>query len=116
MTHKILIIEDDEILSDLFVEYLSTKGFTTIIAKTENEAISNFTSDLDMCIFDLTTENIKASELVNKFNEIVSGMPFIYLHAGSFPNEIKLSGVDETLKRPFNMGDIETAINNIYSK
>ena len=116
MTHKILIVEEDEILSGLFVEYLSTKGFTIITAKTKSEAISNFNSDIDICIFDLTIKNINAFELINKFNEIISGMPFVYLFSGDFPNKINISDVDEKIKLPYNLEDINNAINNIYSK
>lgn len=116
MTHKILLIEDDSDLSSLFVEYLSTKGFKTIVSKTENEAISNFTSDLDMCIFDLATENINASDLIGKFNKIVSGMPFVFLYRNNFPTNINTSEIDEKLSLPFSMGDLLAAINRIYNK
>ena len=69
MTHKILLIEDDSNLSSLLVEYLSTKGFKTIVSKTENDAISNFTSDLDMCIINLPLDNINIQELIRKFDK-----------------------------------------------
>lgn len=115
MIPKLLLIEDDENLSNLFIEYLSPKGFKIIVSKTEDEAISEFSLDLDFCIFDLLTETINAPKLISKFKGIVRDMPFIYLYANSFPSEIKMKDIDKKLKKPFSLEDVFLAINKIYN-
>lgn len=100
---KVLIVDDDKSLLEIFKSLLSSMNYLVDIASTESEAISLFNNNydkvfIDYHMYDKTTEN-----LIKKVVAIY-GENNVYIVTGVTDNKtIKILnklGVSKTLKKP----------------
>jgi DNA-binding response OmpR family regulator len=104
VTDKILIIDDDPLLSELLSYNLETKGYTVLRAKDGKEGLRQFEQGQpDLVLLDLTMPMLSGWEVCKRIRE-VSDIPIIMLTAQGSEDDIVRGldlGADDYLTKPF---------------
>ena len=79
---KILLLEDDEILSDSLIELLESEGFDVVHAKDGEDALQKtFEERFDLFLFDVNVPCIDGFELLKSLRDSDDKTPTIFLTA-----------------------------------
>jgi len=120
MSHKIVIVEDEEDLLDLIEYNLSKEGFDVIgflNTKTVDSLLEE--EDINLIIMDRNLPGIEGSEYIEKLRLNGIQTPVIYLSAKDKDSEIEegfLRGGDDYLTKPFNMKELILRIKSILKR
>lgn len=118
MTKSIYIVEDNEKLCKLFVDYFQNKynvNFSTTgeYTKTELEFL-----DIDIVILDLEIGERSGFDIINEVKQVYNG-PIIFISGnGNVENRIKglKLGAEDFITKPFNFEELELKIENIINR
>ncbi|MEA5402084.1 response regulator transcription factor [Arcicella sp. DC2W] len=107
---KILLAEDDPNLGTLLQEYLTIKGYETVLAKDGDEALTKFVQqDYDLCIFDVMMPKKDGFTLAKEVRMSDKDTPIIFLTAKAMKEDtlqgFKL-GADDYMTKPFSMEEL----------
>ena len=107
---KILLAEDDPNLGTLLQEYLTIKGYETILAKDGDEALTKFVQQYyDLCIFDVMMPKKDGFTLAKEVRMSDKDTPIIFLTAKAMKEDtlqgFKL-GADDYMTKPFSMEEL----------
>ncbi|MBB6001785.1 MULTISPECIES: response regulator transcription factor [Arcicella] len=107
---KILLAEDDPNLGTLLQEYLTIKGYETILAKDGDDALTKFVQqDYDLCIFDVMMPKKDGFTLAKEVRMSDKDTPIIFLTAKAMKEDtlqgFKL-GADDYMTKPFSMEEL----------
>ena len=100
---KILVVEDEEKISDLVKAYLEKEGFSVKVASTGQEAISSVKEGFDLIILDLMLPDMNGEDICETIRED-SDIPIIMLTAKSEEEDrVKGLGIgaDDYVVKPF---------------
>lgn len=104
---RILVAEDDPNLGQILSEYLTLKGYDTLLCKDGEEGVRNFQpGKYDLCILDLMMPKKDGFQLATEIKEIEPGIPIIFLTAKSLKEDIIQGfkiGADDYITKPFSM-------------
>lgn len=107
---KILLAEDDPNLGTLLQEYLTIKGYETVLAKDGDEALTKFVQqDYDLCIFDVMMPKKDGFTLAKEVRMSDKNTPIIFLTAKSMKEDTLQGfqlGADDYLTKPFSMEEL----------
>lgn len=110
MNEKILVIEDDPVISRFINLALKTKGYQPIQAKTGLEGISSFLSDKpSLVLLDLGLPDIDGIEVLTQMRGVSKEIPVIIVSArGKEDEKVKAldSGADDYVTKPFDIGEL----------
>lgn len=117
MAH-ILIVEDEELISNLIMMNLTMVGYTTIQAFDGNEAMELLKHNhFDLCLLDIMLPGQDGYSLLNKFKE--SGVPVIFLTAKDSLNDrvkgLNL-GAEDYIVKPFESLELLARINVVLRR
>lgn len=102
MAH-ILVVDDEEVISDLIVMNLNMVGFTCSQALNGQEALEAMNqTQFDLCLLDVMLPGKDGFQLIDKFKEV--GIPVIYLTAkNSLADRVKglNLGAEDYIVKPF---------------
>jgi two-component system OmpR family response regulator len=114
---KILLLEDDPIISDIVLEFLISNGDDVDYAFDISEAqekIQNRTYEL--FLFDVNVPDGNGFELLDALRQLSIETPAIFMtildDIASIQKGFK-SGCDDYIKKPFELEELEVRINNI---
>ena len=125
---KIVLIEDDKLLSENLVEILSESGYEVIPAGNGKDGIKIIKSQIpDLVISDIVLPGSSGLELKRTLNKdpLVSTIPFIFLSAMSDIQDVRKGmelGADDYVIKPFTNEELLTSIrlrldkNEIFKK
>jgi len=119
MNKKILVIEDDEIISKFLSVALKTNNYDYIKAENGVEGISLFmTNNPDLILLDLGLPDIDGMEVLSQIRS-QSDIPIIIISARGREKE-KVNaldmGADDYLTKPFNIGELLARIRVAFRK
>jgi DNA-binding response OmpR family regulator len=100
---KILVVEDEEKISDIVKAYLAKEGFSVKVASTGQDAISSVKEGFDLIILDLMLPDMNGEDICETIRED-SDIPIIMLTAKSEEEDrIKGLGIgaDDYVVKPF---------------
>ncbi|MEH7484712.1 response regulator transcription factor [Neobacillus drentensis] len=104
MQHKILIVEDEEILRDITKEYLVNEGFEVIEARDGEQALSLFQEDkFHLVILDIMLPKVDGWAVCRRIRK-TSNVPIIMLTARADEDDILLGfelGADDYVTKPY---------------
>ncbi len=108
----ILIIDDNTQISDLLATILSKHGHRTSIFSNGKSGIEEFKrGDYDMLISDLGMPGMSGWEVINEARRIKPSAIFGLITGGVIdPDKAKLEGVDFIINKPFQVNDVELAV------
>jgi CheY-like chemotaxis protein len=117
---KVLIVDDQPIITDLLVDILKRMGFTFEVALGGKNGLKMFARDgFDLVITDLGMPDISGWEVSKSVKEQNPYVPVILITAwGVEPDshKVKDSGVDFVINKPFQIDQLEKTIRDLIDK
>jgi len=117
---KILLLEDDEVLSESLIELLESENFSITHVKNGEEAIdATFGNDFDIFLFDINVPLLNGFELLKSLRESGDRTPAIFLTAlddiASLSKGFEV-GADDYIKKPFDFDELLIRIHALLKK
>lgn len=122
MLKKIIVIEDDELIRENVVDFLSLNSFIVTgfgDGVTALEAINKEVPDLILC--DISLPGLSGHDIIGKLKEsdATAEIPFIFLSAHAERSDVRNSmdlGADDYLIKPFTMQQLAASVNSRLEK
>ncbi|MEN8303662.1 MAG: response regulator transcription factor [Campylobacterota bacterium] len=117
---RILLVEDDLILSETLSELLQVQGYDITLASSGNEALQiTYEKSFEIMLFDVNIGDFDGFELLQTLRESGNSIPCIFLT--SLNDIASLSrgfevGADDYLKKPFDFDELLVRIQAILRK
>ncbi|MBG6131456.1 DNA-binding response OmpR family regulator [Aquimarina sp. EL_43] len=120
MKIKLLMVEDEQTLSELLTEFLQAEGYTVYCASDGEEGLHLFNNiSPDICIFDVMMPRLSGFSLLEKIRAIDVKTPILMLTAKALKEDIINGlnlGADDYLVKPFNFQELSLRIKNILKR
>ncbi len=117
---KILLLEDDPILSDLMYDHLSEAGYRVTLCTDGDAAIGAIDSDhFDLFIFDINVPGKSGLEVLKDARDFLKQTPAIVITAYQDIDHLKQAfgtGCDDYIKKPFELEELDERINNLKKR
>ena len=117
---KILLLEDDEVLSETLVELLEGEGFkVTHVTDGEMALDSTFVKTFDLFLFDVNVPFLDGFELLKSLRETADMTPTIFITSLSDIASLSKGfdvGADDYIKKPFDFDELVVRINALLKK
>lgn len=118
--NKILLVEDDENLGSILLDYLQGNNYNTTLKRNGEEGLSAFESEeFDVLIFDVMMPKMDGFTLAKNVRQKNSSIPIIFLTAKS-QKEDRLEGfklgADDYLTKPFSLEELQARIQAILRR
>lgn len=114
---KILLLEDDIILSEILFEHLSEQGYEITLAYDGEDAYDKILSNsYDLLLFDVNVPTLDGFTLLKLLKEQSISTPTIFITSLDSANDLKKGfdlGCDDYLKKPFELIELDSRINYI---
>ncbi len=117
---KILLLEDDKILSETLIELLESEGFEVAHVTDGQKALDiTFETHFDLYLFDVNVAYISGFELLKSLRESKDMTPAIFITAltdiASLSHGFSI-GADDYIKKPFDFDELLVRINALLRK
>ena len=114
---KILLLEDDVILSEILYEHLSEKGYeVTSVYDGEDAYEKIIESRFDLMLFDVNVPLLNGFELLKLLKEQHVNIPTIFITSLDSAYDLKRGfdlGCDDYLKKPFDLMELDARITHL---
>lgn len=117
---RILLLEDDEILSETLKELLEGEGYSVTLALDGNEALeATYNDEFEIMLFDVNVPELDGFKLLSMLRESKNTTPCIFLT--SLNDIVSLSkgfeiGADDYIKKPFDFDELLVRIKSLLRK
>ncbi len=117
---KILLVEDDPILSETLIELLEDEGYDLTLAQSANEALeATYSSEYELMLLDVNIPDFNGFELLQMLRNSGNKTPSIFLT--SLNDIASLSrgfevGADDYIKKPFDFDELLIRIQALLRK
>lgn len=112
MAYKILIVDDEKMITELLSDHLQDCGYETYTANSGSEALNRLMIQPDLILLDINMPEIDGIELCKSIREHVS-CPIIFLTA-RITEQDKIygfqSGADDYVTKPFSLNELTARI------
>lgn len=120
MKTKLLLVEDEQTLSELLTEFLETEGYNVHCAYDGEEGYKIYKEVRpDICVFDVMMPVLSGFSLLEKIRRTNSETPVLLLTARALKDDVinglKL-GADDYLTKPFNFQELNLRLNNLLKR
>jgi len=120
MKTKLLLVEDEQTLSELLTEFLETEGYDVYCAYDGAEGLKLFNKiKPDVCIFDVMMPVLSGFSLLEKVKKIKPETPVLLLTARALKVDVidglKL-GADDYVTKPFNFQELNLRLKNLSKR
>ncbi len=117
---KILLLEDDAILSETLIELLESESFEIFHVQNGKEALdATFANTFDLLLLDVNVAHINGFELLESLREAGETTPAIFITAlgdiASLSHGFAI-GADDYIKKPFDFDELLVRIHAILRK
>jgi len=117
---KILLLEDDEVLSETLVELLESEGFeVTHVVDGEMALDSTFVKKFDLFLFDVNVPFLDGFELLKSLRDAADMTPTIFITSLSDVASLSKGfdvGADDYIKKPFDFDELLVRMNALLKK
>ncbi len=117
---KILLLEDDPILSDILTHYLEESNYNVVHVEDGESALDEASqSKFDLFLFDINVPKKSGLDVLKVLREYNNTTPAIVITAYQDTAHIKNgfeSGCDDYIKKPFDLEELDLRINNIKKR
>ena len=117
MSLRILLLEDDIILSEIIEEFLLSKGYDVSLAFDGHVAEElAYAQKYDLFILDVNVPYVNGFEFLKSIRAVKNETPAIFITSLSDPKDMQqgfASGADDYIKKPFDLTELDLRINNI---
>jgi len=116
---KILVVDDERTIRDLFQRSLKNEGYEVLTAKSGEECLSILEREepnsVKLVFLDLRMEGIAGENTFERIKAIDTDLPvFIITGYGTYPEKLRLFSkkIDRYISKPFDMEFIKILIRN----
>ena len=112
MQYKILIVDDEPMLTELLADYLDSVGYLTYTAANSLQALEKLKADPDLILLDINMPGMDGLELCKTIRDEVS-CPILFLTARDAEQDRingLLIGGDDYITKPFSLPEIAARI------
>ena len=117
---KILLLEDDDVLSETLIELLESEGFEALHVEDGERALdATFVSKFDLLLLDVNVPFLNGFELLKSLRESGDMTPAIFITALSDVASLSQGfevGADDYIKKPFDFDELLIRINALLKK
>jgi DNA-binding response OmpR family regulator len=117
---RILLLEDDGVLSKMVQTVLQDGGFDVIIAKDDKEAYKRASNEqFNLYLLDVNTPYVEGFDLVTKLREKHDATPAFFITALNDLGALSKSydtGIDDYIKKPFEAKDLLVRANAMIDR
>ncbi|HEX6660223.1 MAG TPA: response regulator transcription factor [Ilumatobacter sp.] len=107
---SILLVEDDERISEPLLRVLGTEGFQTVHAETGQGGLNHVSSDHpDLVLLDLTLPDIDGLDVCRKLRAEIPDLPIVMLTARAEEMDVIVglgAGADDYIAKPFRLAEL----------
>lgn len=118
--YKILLLEDDELLSETLEDFLSEEGFEIDLAYDGEQVLDlNYENNYDIYLLDINVPKLNGLELLKQLRSTGDNTPTIYLTSYKDKDTLKegfLSGADDYLTKPIDIEELVLRINSLLKR
>jgi len=115
---KVLIVDDNEDITDLLSKFLETKGFETVVTNDPMEGLRHIQQELfDVILLDIKMPGFNGLQIISTLatDEILQDQNiFIFSanfgHDNQVKNLLRRDGINGCLKKPIQLYELLTAI------
>jgi DNA-binding response OmpR family regulator len=117
---RILLLEDDAVLSKTMQEALQSEGYDVITTKEGSEALKRATNEhFDLYLLDVNIPYTESFDLLGQLRNNLDRTPAFFVTALNDLGELSKgydTGIDGYLKKPFEIGDLIVLIKSSINK
>ena len=117
---KILLLEDDPILSDILAHHLKDSNYDVVHVEDGESALDKVSeTKFDLLLFDINVPKKSGLDVVKTIREYNNTTPVIIITAYQDTTHMKNgfeSGCDDYIKKPFDLEELDLRINNIKKR
>lgn len=117
---KVLVLEDESMLLDMIVEYLSSNSYDAVGVKSYEEALNlAYEKSFDIWVFDVKVIGGNGFDLLKDLRASNRLTPCIFTTSLNSINDLNkgfLSGCDDYLKKPFELAELSLRIDNLIKR
>jgi PAS domain S-box-containing protein len=115
----ILVVEDEEMLREVFSEALSKRGYQVLLARNGFEALEicrDYSDKIHLLLTDVVMPEVDGMELAKRAEVMRPGLRVLFMsgYANDVSNSREMIGASQFIEKPFNIGTligkIETAL------
>ncbi len=114
---KILLLEDDVMLSEIIEEFLIGLNYQVDLAFSGFEAEDlAYANRYDLLLLDVNVPHVSGFEFLKALRDIGNKTPAIFITSLDTSDDLKLGfdmGCDDYIKKPFDLSELDVRINNI---
>lgn len=112
MAYKILIVDDEKMMTELLSDHLHDCGYDTITANSSREAIEKLQKQPDLIILDINMPDMNGLELCKNIRNYIN-CPIIFVTA-RITEQDKINGLqsggDDYITKPFSLNELTARI------
>ncbi len=117
---KILLLEDDEVLSETLVELLEAEGFeVALVSEGEMALEATFENRYDLFLLDINVPYLNGFELLKSLRQSGDKTPTIFITALTDISSLSKGfevGADDYIKKPFDFDELLVRIKALLKK
>jgi len=117
---RILLVEDDQILSETLIELLEDEGYSVVHVKSANDALeATYIQSFELFLLDVNIPDFNGFELLKILRESDNSTPSIFLTSLSDIASLSMGfevGADDYLKKPFDFDELLVRIQALLRK
>lgn len=112
MAYKILIVDDEKMMTELLTDYLQDCGYETMAANSAGEAIALLSRQPDLIILDINMPGMDGLELCRNIRSHIA-CPILFVTA-RITEQDKINGLqyggDDYITKPFSLGELAARV------
>lgn len=116
---RILLVDDEESLQEVFSRMLASSGYSIDIASTAQEALEKLESTkYQVCLLDVTLPDMRGTELLRIIHQMDPSMKKIMITGDWAPRDVviaKKNGADEFILKPLSRDDLVSAVESVLN-
>lgn len=116
---RILVVDDEETLQEVFSRMLSSRGYSVDIASTAHEALEKIKSTkYQVCLLDVTLPDMRGTELLRLVHQMDPSMKKIMVTGDWVPHDVALAkknGAEEFILKPLSRDDLVSAVESVLN-
>src|SRR5699024_10569252 len=119
MQNKILIVEDDQHISEILEINLSNEGFEVVCAFSAEEAIEKLDDSFQLILLDIMMGGMSGYKMASKLRSENNHIPIIFLTAKDTENDMLTGfsvGGDDYISKPFSIKEVIARIQAVLKR
>lgn len=119
MQHKILIVDDDQVIRETLEFNLASEGFDITCAASAEEALQQLTTDYSLILLDVMMAGMSGYKMTETLRRKGNQIPIIFLTAKDAENDMLTGfsvGGDDYISKPFSVKEVVARVKAVLKR